>query len=40
MLINQDNCMIDVLDVEGNSLLHATCGKFLPNGFRIYHEEW
>ena len=26
MLINQDNCMIDVLDVEGNSLLHATCG--------------
>jgi ankyrin repeat protein len=27
MLINQDNCMIDVLDVEGNGLLHATCGK-------------
>ena len=27
MLINQDNCMMDVLDVEGNSLLHATCGK-------------
>jgi serine/threonine-protein phosphatase 6 regulatory ankyrin repeat subunit B len=27
MLINQDNCMIDVFDVEGNGLLHATCGK-------------
>ena len=27
MLINQDNCMIDVLDVEGNGLLHATCEK-------------
>ena len=27
MLINQDNCMIDVLDVEGNGLLHASCGK-------------
>jgi serine/threonine-protein phosphatase 6 regulatory ankyrin repeat subunit B len=27
MLINQDNCMIDVLDVEGKGLLHATCGK-------------
>jgi ankyrin repeat protein len=26
MLINQDNCMIDVLDVDGNGLLHATCG--------------
>ena len=37
MLINQDNCMIDVLDVDGNGLLHATCGiscyegKFLIN---------
>ena len=29
MLINQDNCMIDVLDVEGNSLLHATCGNLV-----------
>ena len=27
MLINQVNCMIDVLDVEGNGLLHATCGQ-------------
>ena len=27
MLINQDNCMIDVLDVEGNGVLHAACGK-------------
>ena len=27
MLINQDNCMIDVLDVEGNGLLHAACGQ-------------
>ena len=27
MLINQDNCMIDVLDVEGKGLLHATCGQ-------------
>jgi ankyrin repeat protein len=27
MFINQDNCMIDVLDVERNGLLHATCGK-------------
>ena len=26
MLINQDNCMIDVLDVDGNGILHATCG--------------
>ena len=37
MLINQDNCMIDVLDVDGNGILHATCGiscyegKFLIN---------
>ena len=27
ILINQDNCMIDVLDVEGNGLLHTTCVK-------------
>ena len=27
MLINQDNCMLDVLDVERSGLLHATCGK-------------
>ena len=37
MLINQDNCMIDVLDVDGNGILHATCGiscqdsKFIIN---------
>jgi ankyrin repeat protein len=32
MLINQDNCMIDVLDVDGNGLLHATCGISCQDG--------
>ena len=32
MLINQDNCMIDVLDVDGNGILHATCGISCQDG--------
>ena len=31
ILINQDNCLIDVLDVEGNGLLHAPCGQSYVN---------
>jgi ankyrin repeat protein len=40
MLINHDNCMIDVLDVEGNGLLHATCGKSCqsaPDHYKTQH---
>ena len=36
MLINQDNCMIDVLDVEGNGLLHATCGQYCRSAHDHY----